>query len=267
MSFKQVISPYVASFRLGAHLAMTERSDFISMIATYTVLVLIFASVYAIMPVKELGRADITQDHLLWYFAITEIVVVCSLGNRRELGRQIGDGNLTILIQRPGSMTGLLLARLIGNSFVNMAALGLYAVLLLSGLLHIPCPLSIVCLPLLFISILAGISLYLSMDHMIGMLEIFGPYSQPSAMILGKLVFTLGGLFFPVIFYPDTLQSIVWLTPFPAVITTPGSFMLNPTTTQIAQHIAHQIIWLTLIISLMGLLEQRLIKRVLVTGD
>jgi ABC-type uncharacterized transport system permease subunit len=109
--------------------------------------------------------------------------------------------------------------------------------------------------------------LYLIIGYMTGMLEIFGPYSMPFSFVVGKFVFTFGGLFFPVSFFPEIVQKVVFMTPFPAVIFAPGHYMLHPDTHAIIFGFMQQILWLGILIGVALCAEQRLVKHVMQNGD
>jgi ABC-2 type transport system permease protein len=267
MSAKQIIAPYMSSFYMGYKTSITDRTDYISMTVVYGCLLIIMSSIFKIMPIHELMRPDITAQHFIWYFAMTEIVIVGMQGNHRQFGYMIADGELTTLMRRPGQMMGLLMARFLGNCLVNMLTLLAFAIIALWAIGGTAPPMNFYHLPLLFISLIMGMTLYLTIGYMTSMMEIFGSYSSSMSLVMGKFVFTFGGLFFPVIFFPDIVKKFVFFTPFPSVIFAPAQFMLNPTMHDIVSALAQQVFWLTALISLALYLEKKLVHHVLENGD
>ena len=261
------LSAYIASFVFGATLSLTRRTDIVSKLVIFTTLIFIFYGIFKAMPVHELGNAAITSNHLLWYFAFTEIIVTSVQGNERELGRTVSEGQLTTLMQRPGSMMGLLLARVAGIVSMNMVVLFAYGITLMFFVTGELPPVQTNYIPLLVVSILLGASIFMLMGYAIGAFEILGPYSRPINWIINKLIFTFGGLFFPVIFFPKWLQQLVALTPCPSVIFAPGSFMLETEFSYQLWAVGQQIIWLGIMFMIARMSQNRMFNYVLVKGD
>jgi len=266
MAERKILPAYLASFRMGTRLIVRDRGDLISKLFIYAVLLLIFYSIFSIMPLEQLNAPNITARHLLWYFAMTEIVTVGALGLRRDVGRIIADGQLTTLMQRPGGMIFMILTRLFG-SYMTIIALLLAATLATLPLVGLPMPMPLTQMPILLVMLtLAGL-ISLLLGCLSGMFEILGPYSQPVDWILHKFVMALGGLFFPVCFFPPLIQHLVMLTPFPSILYAPGSLMLGTPQATITNSIFLQIFWLLTLGTLTLVLENKAVRRVMRTGD
>ena len=267
MNPQETLQVYQASFKHGVRVCLSERSDLVSMILIYATLLVVFYHVFKIMPIEELGRHDLTRLHFFWYFMVTEIILVSVQGNDRELGRLVAEGQLTVLMQRPGRMLGLFLSRVYGTIFANAVLLSSFALLLVPLVTRMAMPMPWQFAPLFMLSVMMAMLIFLTIGYCVGMLEIFGPYSRSFSWISNKMIFTFGGLFFPVIFYPNWLQHLVHFTPAPAVLFAPGSFMLNPSGMGIATTLGEQALWLILCLAFAAAAEKKMIKRVLVHGD
>ncbi len=256
-----------ANFRLGITLAFTNRADQIGMVLVYLTLMLVFFGIFSVFPVDELGVPGLTRDHLWWYTAVTEVIVVGSQGAGMELSRIIGDGQITTHMQRPANMMASITARMLGLVLVNVMILSLTGWACLSLVSDIPCPVSMTELPVFLFSVMIGCSIFLTCGYMVSMLEVLGPYSRPTNWILSKVMFTAGGIFFPVLLFPEPVRSIANLTPFPSILAAPGNFALDIVTHDTVTSIAMQIVWLAALVGLAMLAERRMINHVLVTGD
>ncbi len=259
--------PYWANFRLGIRLTLNNRSDLCSVMVIYGVLLLVFHAVFSAFPMDELGHAELTAGHLLWYLAVTELVVVSAQGNERELGNLIADGQITTLMQRPHHMMGLLLARLMGNVFVCAATFTVMAMVIVPLLTDTALPMALDRLPLFVISVALGTVIFILCGYAIGMTEVLGPYSRSMGWIMNKLIMALGGLFFPVMFYPEGLQKLLAFTPFPAILTVPGNFMLVQNDAVILHGLLQQLMWLFIMFAVAAMAERRMIRHVMVKGD
>jgi ABC-2 type transport system permease protein len=262
-----LLRPYITSFTIGWRSSLTARTDTTSMVVVYACLLIIMYTIFRIMPLHELGRPDISLQNMIWYFAIAEIVIVSMQGVHRHFGYMIADGELSIMIRRPCHMMFLLLARQMGSCIANHFILWAVALCGLWLIGHTPPPLHLAHIIPLFIAIFLGMLLYLTIGYIVCMSEIFGAYSTPFSFIVGKLTFTFGGLFFPVIFFPELVQKIAFLTPFPAIIFVPGQFMLYPTSSAIIFGLLTQIIWLAIMMILAFYAERRLVRYVMQHGD
>lgn len=261
------ISPaYSASFCMGARMILRDRSDLLSKLIIFAVLLLVFDKIFAIMPLERLNMAQITADRLLWYFVVTEIVTVGSQGLRRDFGRTIAAGQITTLMQRPGSMMLLTMTRLFGSYVAQMALLLIFACIVLPTL-GLPTAMPWKYMPVLLVMLALGGLITLLLGYMTGMFEIFGPYSQPVDWIMHKFVMAFGGLFFPVSLFPPLAQHIVMLTPFPAILFIPGNMMLDSSEAAILDGILLQIFWLVVLGTMAFSMEYRLVKRVMRQGD
>jgi ABC-2 type transport system permease protein len=262
-----MLSAYWANFRLGASMMVGDRADLISTIFIYLVLLTVFYAIFKVLPVNELGNPAITRGHLMWYFAITEIIVMSSQGNEREFGKLISEGQLTTLMQRPGNMMGLLLARVGGNACMHILILLMIGFCILSLCSDVALPISWTMLPLFFASTVMGVMIFILIGYITGTLEVLGPYSRPANWITNKLIFSFGGLFFPVLFFPQIMQKILAFTPFPSIIGMPGNFMLLQDHNQLLLGFVKQIFWLMAVGYAAICAERRMMRYVLIKGE
>ena len=89
---------------------------------------------------------------------------------------------------------------------------------------------------------------------------------RPVFFLYQKLIFLLGGLLWPLAFYPGWLQTVAWFTPFPAMIAVPGGFALELTFGQLGLHMAGQYGWLALFLGLCALTERAMRRRITAVG-
>lgn len=260
------IKAYWCSLCMGVRVILLDRSDLLSKLVIFSVLLLVFDKIFAIMPLERLNMPQITSYRLLWYFVMTEIVTVGSQGLRRDFGRSIAAGQISTLMQRPGSMMLLNLARLFGSYLAQMSLL-LGVVCIALPILGLPMPMSWVYMPLLVVMLALGGLITLLLGYMTGMFEIFGPYSQPIDWIAHKFVMAFGGLFFPVSLFPAFAQQIVMLTPFPAILFIPGNMMLDISGSTILDGLLRQLFWVFVLGMIALGMENRLVHRVMRIGD
>jgi ABC-2 type transport system permease protein len=263
---RRQLPAYLGYFTLGVRQAVLDKGELVSSMTIYAVLLIIFHSIYSVMPIEELGVASLTRSQLLWYFAITECIIVSGPG-LAQFGQLIAEGRLTEMMQRPCNMVGVEVARLMGAHLAHAAFMFLFALLTLPLFFGASFPLPLPLVPLLCISVFLGILLFEFLTYTIGTIEILGPYSRPMSWIIGKFVFAFGGLFFPVSFFPPTLQQIVMITPFPATIFIPARFMLVPEYPTLLIGIAQQMIWCTVFLVVAVASQKQMLSVILERGE
>jgi ABC-2 type transport system permease protein len=262
---RKTFPAYAASFASGLRQAMRSRADVFSMLLIYAVLLLVFNTVYAAMPVSELGVPGLTRHHLLWYFAVTESLICAQ--SLALFGSMISEGKLTEMMQRPVGIMGMFMARKLGTHIFSTGVLLAFSGVVLPLFFGANMTMEASLLPPLVLSLLLGMLIFDVLGYIVGTVEVLGPYSRPLGWIVSKFVFSLGGLFFPVSYFPPLLRHIVTLTPFPSVIGTPGEFMLMPDTGTMAKGILMQFFWLAASILLALVSERRMLRHVMDAGD
>lgn len=264
---RSMMPAYAASFALGVRLALRNPGDIASRTGIYAVLLTMFNAIYGAMPIEKFGMAGLTAHHLLWYFAVTEIVMVAGQGLRREMGQQIAAGELTVMMQRPGSLLAMMMTRLAGRFMTQAMLLLAFALVVLPLVAGAPLPFALWQLPVLVLSILMAAIISLLLGHLVGMVEIMGPYSQPIDWIVNKFVMALGGLFLPVMFFPPLAKQIALLTPFPSIMFAPASMMLDADMAAMGERLGMQLFWVLALTAIAMLAEARMLRVVLIKGD
>ena len=263
---RKTFPAYTGSFCMGFRGALRNRQELASCVVIYAVLMICFQAICKTMPIEELGISGLTRAHMLWYLAMTECVVVSAPG-LAEFGQMIADGRLTEMMRRPCGMMSLALSRMVGAHLARAVVLFVFALAVLPFFTGVSMPVALPYVPLLIVSIMLGILLFELFGYALGTLEVLGPYSRPAGWIVSKFIFAFGGLFFPVSFFPPLLQKIVLLTPFPAIIFVPGSFMLMPDTLSLLEGIGMQVFWLVVIIFAASFASRRMVRHALENGD
>lgn len=260
-----VFPAYIASFKAGWRQAMRDKADALSALLVYGTLLLIFAAIYNIMPVDELHVPGLSAHNLLWYFAIAEAVTVANPG-LAMFGKAVADGDIADMMRRPVNLTLMFIARLVGMHLFTALLLFAFAMVALPTLAGAAFPLPLIQVPLLFVSMALSTVLFAIIGCMLGAIEVLGPYSRPLSWIVGKFIFAFGGLFFPVAYFPPLVQKIVMLTPFPAIIGLPGSFMLPEGAAHAYAGLGIQVLWVAVLAVGVMMSERRMLRYVLDRG-
>ncbi|MEJ2680827.1 MAG: ABC-2 family transporter protein, partial [Gammaproteobacteria bacterium] len=212
-------------------------------------LITIFYCIFKITPFEELpDTLTLNASLMTWYLVITELISFAGgTQNFHDVRSDVLNGQFTTSLQRPKSYFCTKWWTWVGANIARISAL------LVPGLILGLCythnfaynPTHI---PFLISSIYLGTLIFSTVYFMLGILEIWGPYSRQAMWIFQKLTFLLGGLILPLQLYPEWLQTIAWLTPFPAILYIPGTFAFNPDLQTLTHHLGIQVVWLALVI-------------------
>jgi ABC-2 type transport system permease protein len=225
---------------------------------------LIFAHLWKIAAVKT-GAFAHHPDHLLWYIAFNEWVIIAIPDTQVDMEMDLRSGRLAYLLPRPISYlistfseaSGVLCANLIISGIVSFAftwfrvggapfSLGAFVVMLILGALA-----AILCV---LFRMLIGITAF-------WMQEV-----DPFFWIWEKMFFALGGLVFPLSTYPGWLEAIARLTPFPAILGDRSALAFDFSLSSVFSVTATLMSWSLLITLLLLFLYKRGLRIVNIEG-
>lgn len=207
---------YSAIFRLSFIHSLRNYKALIGLSIFLITCLIIFAHLWKVAA-TNVGIVSFNADQLLWYIAFNEWVLVSIPDTQEEMEQDLRSGRLAYLLPRPISYLGATFAEAMGTLSVNLVVLGLVTFLFTW--------LQVGALPFhptgLFIAItfgfFAGIVAIIS-QMLIGLSAFWLDEVTPFYWIWEKLLFMLGGLMLPLAVYPQWLQTLAYITPFPAIL-------------------------------------------------
>jgi ABC-2 type transport system permease protein len=215
------LSKYRAVVAIATQQALAARAVFLGRAAFYAVLLVMFARIWQIVGEKgalgTFGRAD-----LLWYLALTELIVLSIPPVHTEIEADIRSGNIAYLLTRPISYFWMRFAEAWGALLMRMAVLapiGFTIAFALGGELPRGGGFALLCGALMAV---VAATLSLLFYAIIGLSAFFIEDTSPVYWVWQKLSFVFGGLMFPLDVYPRTLQRVASFTPFPSLLYAPG---------------------------------------------
>jgi ABC-2 type transport system permease protein len=265
MPFRRDGAALAAFVLLGWRSAAAAPMALLGRAALYVVLLAIFWQLWQATPLDELAAPAPSAGDLLWYLAITEWIVFAGGLPYREVEREIVGGEIAAGLQRPVPYAAATLARWAGNAAFHLlvlAGIGLAAGWWLTGTVRLSPALA----PALALSGVLATALILLCHLQLGYAAAWLGAASPPFWIWQKLTFVLGGLIFPLTFYPAPWRSVAEATPFPSMLFGPGSLALDASPAHAGRVIAAQIVWLLLVGGLTALIDRRAIARFLRNG-
>ena len=255
---------YLALAGAAVRRCIAERAVLVGRVVFLGVIIFTFSRIWAVIGARE-SLPGVGVRELLWYLAITEWVVLGTPPMFLAIEREVRSGDFACRLVRPIDYMGAQIAEAVGEAALRMAALApagaLYALAFGGGLPADPRGLWLA-LPLALLGSLVAI-LFMAA---IGLSAFWVVDTNPCFLVWQKLVFVLGGLLFPLEIYPEWLQRLAHLTPFPLICWAPGRMALG-WEPQLALSAALQdLFWIGLLAGLVMFLSAQARARLTVAG-
>ena len=254
---------YMAFARVAAARARHERGDLAGRIAFFAVILGVFSSLWRAAAEAGLPMgADPRQ--LVWYLAITEWITISTPQVHLEIQETIRRGDVVYRLGRPASFVLGELAAGLGLAAVRLPVLGVVAFACASWFTGWVPPIAALAIAVPF-GIAAAVMLT-TLHVWIGLLAFWLQDVSPVYWVSQKLLFVLGGMMLPLHLYPETIQRIAAMTPFPVLLAAPASFVFGegaPAPATLAVRLA---LWCGVIALGMRWTFQRAAARLVVNG-
>lgn len=231
----------------------------------FLVILFVFFSLWRVIYGEGTLLAGFTLTQTLWYLTFTESVELAKARIHLTIQSEVKDGSIAYALNRPYSYNGFKVARAMGESTVKLVPIllvGFAAARLFVG----PLPGYGKALPFGLILILGGILINTLWMLNIGLLAFWTEEVTPFYWILQKLIFILGGLFFPIDLFPDWLRGIALRLPFAYSAYWPGRVMVDFSLTAFRTALTGQLCYIALLTLLARLIFAGAARKVHVQG-
>lgn len=233
--------------RVNARQQLTYRGEFVtralSMILFMGVFIALWTTAFDVSGTTAL--AGYTLPAMCWYLAMTETITLSGSRVFIEIGEMVRSGDLAYTLVRPVSYPAYMLAYSLGHSaprfLLNLAVAAAVVLVFVRSVATTPAGF------LGFLVLGAGALLLDALIMvLIGLLAFFIEEVMPVFWIYQKLLFTVGGLFLPLEFFPDWLQGAVRLLPFQFISYAPARAFVAFDPGEFAVALAGQAVYLVL---------------------
>ncbi|MFI5343166.1 MAG: ABC transporter permease [Chlamydiales bacterium] len=210
------IEKYFTVFKIAAIHALKNYKALMGLSIFLVTCLVIFAHLWKIAAAKA-GVVHLNPEQQRGYIAINERVLIYITDVHDEMEQDLRSGRLAYLIPRPISYLGCTFSEALGTLSVNLLVLGLVTFIFtwfVAGSLPFH-PIGLL-FAILFGLLSGCVALIFLM--MIGLSAFWLQEVSPFHWLWEKLLFMLGGLILPLAVYPQWMQKIAYLTPFPAIL-------------------------------------------------
>jgi len=192
----------------------------------FVVVLFVFTALWRAVFAGAALVAGLSMVQTLWYLTFTETVELCKSRVHLEIQDEVKDGSIAYRLARPCSYVLVRAAGAMGEATAKtlpILAVGFAAASLLVG----PLPGYLRALPFGLILIAGGLLLTTLWLLVFGLLAFWVEEVSPFYWIYQKLVFVLGGMFFPIDFFPGWLRGIAARLPFAYAAYWPARIMVR----------------------------------------
>jgi ABC-2 type transport system permease protein len=256
---------YLRVFHYAVRDQFVYLPAFLSRNVFFVIVLFIFYSLWRAIYTGRDALAGLTITQVLWYFTFTEVI---ELGRSRvypEIQQEVKDGTIAYALTRPYSYVGYCFSKAMGENLVKMVpllAVGFITAFAFTGYL----PEYHRALPFGLILITGGYAVGTLWQIMIGLLAFWFEEVSPFHWIIQKLIFVLGGMFFPIDFFPEWLQGFAKSTPFAFSAYWPAITMVDFSFERFLTALAGQTVYCVMLAALTALLFSAAVRKVHVQG-
>jgi ABC-2 type transport system permease protein len=204
---------YLDVFRISARNQLAYLPAFLVRNLFFVLVVFIFSALWrAIYAGRDL-LAGLSMTQVLWYFTLTEVIELSKTNVYMPIQEEVKDGTIAYTLTRPFSYILYYFSQAMGQNLIKMGPMMIEAFLLatlFSGYL----PGYFRAIPAGIVLIVAGFAVVTFWQIIIGLLAFWFEEVAPFYWILQKLIFIIGGMFFPIDLFPAWLQGVSKASPF-----------------------------------------------------
>jgi len=179
----------------------------------FIVLFFIFYSLWTAIYQSRTTLEGFTIVQMIWYLTFAESIELARSGVMTQIQDEVKDGTVVYGLVRPFSYIIFKISRAMGESIIR--CLPVFGIGFVFAYMSVgPLDGYLTALPFGLLLLIGGLLLNVLWQVNIGLLSFWFEEIGPFFWILTKLVFIMGGLFFPIDLYPGWLAGIVRYLPF-----------------------------------------------------
>ncbi len=256
---------YGLVFSLAARNQVVYLPAFVARNVFFIIIVFIFTSLWRVIYGGEHTIAGLTMQQVIWYFTLTELVELSKSMVFPQIQSEVKDGTIAYTLIRPMSYILYFFYRSMGQNMVRLGIMIIEAFVLaclFAGYL----PGYLQTLSYGIILIIAAVAITALWQICIGLLAFWFEEVSPFYMIIQKLIFIIGGMFFPIDFFPGWMQGIAKASPFAFSAYWPAISIVNPGVQNVGTCIAGQAFYLVVLAAAAAGLFRAAVRKVHVQG-
>ncbi|NTU76440.1 MAG: hypothetical protein HGA90_01250 [Alphaproteobacteria bacterium] len=261
MKGKHRLGVFRAAAKLGFKQVLQERLILCGQYLIFSTIVIAYAGIFRWVPESVLAPRGLTNAMLIWYMAGTEFGLFCSSFYFKELQGEIYADQIHLALLRPCPLWVVKLGEWSGQYLARMIAL-VFPAVAVAGFMSGDFSLAPHFLLGLALSLPAAGVISIAAHFIIGSSCLWLKQAEPIYWIWQKCMFLFGALLWPLALYPDLLRTLVWFTPFPAILAVPAGWVLPHEASTVALSVIYQLLWASLFVGLAAAINRALLRHI-----
>jgi len=208
--------------------------------------------------------AGMTLVDTMWYLMIAETAVLSRPRLTRTISDAVKDGSIAYQLNKPYHFILYHFSAALGETIPRM----FFNLVMGTGLVWISVgsPPSLQGWMMAITALILGWLIDFCITAMIGLSAFVTEDVSAFDWIYSKIQFILGGLLIPLDFFPGWLRSISMALPFAYTVYGPAKLITDPTTERFLSVLVGQILWLSVLGSMLFLIYRRGEQRLVING-
>ncbi len=254
--------------RRSFHRHLTYRAAAFAGLVTNIFFGLVRAAVLVALYGEREVVAGLDVQSVITYTGLTQAVIVyLSIFGWFDLMNAVHQGEITADLLKPMRLFSFWLAQDLGRALVGLMLRGLTIMLVYALIFDVTYPVGVV----QWIALLVSLSLSWLLSFAYRFLVNLTAFWSPDARGIGRFAFVivmlLSGFLMPLRFFPDWVQTLAYLTPFPYMLNTVVEIYLGVVTgPALVQALVAQTLWAVGLVALCQFVLVRATRRLVILG-
>ncbi|MGH3836835.1 MAG: ABC transporter permease [Pseudonocardiaceae bacterium] len=192
------------------------------------------------------------------------LIAVVAIWGNSDFGERVRSGDIAIDLLRPVDLQAALLAEDLGRA--GFALLTRFTGPLLIGLafFDLTLPSSVLCWAAFGVSVLLAILVSFAIRFLLNLLAFWLLDWRGLLALHAAIGGVLAGLVIPIAFFPGWARTVIWSTPFPAILQAPIDIAIGTGTALLL--LAHQLAWAVALLAVGRLVLARAVRTLVIQG-
>jgi ABC-2 type transport system permease protein len=257
----------VAVITTAARQQTTYRAELLSRAVTMAIFMAVFMALWstAFRTTGDTVISGFTFPMMIWYLIMTETVVLSTSRIFLEISESVKSGELAYSLVRPISYPLLAIMESLGNSLPRFATNLITGVIVVWPIVGTIAG-SVEGLGAFLVVAVLGLVLDALVALIIGLSAFWIEDVTPVSWIYQKLLFTVGGMFVPLDFFPSWLRNVVDYLPFRLIVYAPAKMFVAFDFAAFSRTLLHMGIYLVIFGALVAAVWRAAKRRMVIQG-
>lgn len=222
------VKKYLTVFKINFLNDLMYTQNYIGLFLFFAMILFVFSYVWgAIYEGREVIEGFSYHD-ILWYFMFTETIMISKGTFHREMANDIKSGDIAYNLNKPYSYILYYFFKYMSTSITRLVINTIIGIIIISLLAGNP-PFTLLSFSLGMITVFLGLTLNFVFFFLLGISALWFEDNTAFIFIYSKILFTVGGMFVPIEFFPGFIRTIADALPFKYILYAPARVYVTGT--------------------------------------